>query len=196
MVILLTNQIGLGRKGEYMAADTKQVIADALFEILKHKSFDTVTVKYLVKTCGISRQTFYYHFRDLMDVLEWDIRQILERDLENILRTEDFQSAIRFFVTQTVEKRAVIRLLLDSHRRPELERLLVQALRAYLSRLFRHEYPNSQLSASDVAIALDFLTCGVIGVLLGACAQPSPDPEQLTGQLCRLLSGEMHRQLL
>ena len=178
-----------------MAADTKQLIVDTLFELLEHRKLDTVTVKSLVEACGISRQTFYYHFRDIMDVLEWGIRQTLERDLEASLQTPDSRAAIQIFVTRAVQKRTALRLLLDSHRRPELERLLIRALRTYLRELFRRRYPRSALSAADLAAALDFYACGVIGVLLGSCRQPNPDPEALTDQICRLLSGEMLRQL-
>ena len=178
-----------------MAADTKQLIADALFGILEHRKIDTVTVKSLVEACGISRQAFYYHFRDIMDVVEWGIRQALEQDLAQSLRTPDPREAIRLFVTHAVQQQAAIRLLLDSHRRPELERLLIRALRTYLRELFRHRYTGPALSAADLAAALDFCTYGVIGSLLGACSHGDPDPEQLTDQLCRLLSGEMFRQL-
>ena len=73
--------------------------------------------------------------------------------------------------------------------------LLIRALRTYLRELFRRRYPRSALSAADLAAALDFYACGVIGVLLGSCRQPNPDPEALTDQICRLLSGEMLRQL-
>lgn len=54
-----------------MPIDTKRIIANALEEMLRNKSIDKITVSSLIEACGVSRQTFYYHFRDLMDVLEW-----------------------------------------------------------------------------------------------------------------------------
>ena len=173
----------------------KQRIAAAYMQLARSGDVDRITVTSLVEACGISRQTFYYHFRDIMDVLEWGIRQTLERDLEASLQTPDSRAAIQIFVTRAVQKRTALRLLLDSHRRPELERLLIRALRTYLRELFRRRYPRSALSAADLAAALDFYACGIIGVLLGSCRQPNPDPEALTDQICRLLSGEMLRQL-
>lgn len=44
-----------------MYVDTKKMIAERLFEILEHKQLEDVTIKYLVDSCHISRQTFYYH---------------------------------------------------------------------------------------------------------------------------------------
>jgi len=53
-----------------MAVDMKNVIADAYNQLAKQKSVDKITVKDLVDACNISRQTFYYHFQDILAVLE------------------------------------------------------------------------------------------------------------------------------
>ena len=58
-----------------MAIDTKQMITEKLFELLSREKSENVTVKRLVEECGISRQTFYYHFKDIIDVMEWGCRQ-------------------------------------------------------------------------------------------------------------------------
>ena len=62
-----------------MPADMKQMIAEALTKLLEHKRVDKITVKELVDACGISRQTFYYHFQDIMDVIEWLADRALQR---------------------------------------------------------------------------------------------------------------------
>lgn len=54
-----------------MTVNMKQMIAETLAGLLKHKSIDKITVRELVDACGICRQAFYYHFQDLMDVVEW-----------------------------------------------------------------------------------------------------------------------------
>lgn len=50
---------------------TEQAFARALKEIMAKKSFDKVTVTELVRFLNVNRQTFYYHFKDLYDLLEW-----------------------------------------------------------------------------------------------------------------------------
>lgn len=32
---------------------------------------DKITVRMLVENCGLNRQTFYYHFQDIYDLLRW-----------------------------------------------------------------------------------------------------------------------------
>ena len=53
-----------------MPVTTKDSIAAAFLDVASKKSIDKVTVKDVVEACGITRQTFYYHFRDMMDVIE------------------------------------------------------------------------------------------------------------------------------
>ena len=43
--------------------------------LIQRGNIDKITVKALIEECHISRQTFYYHFQDLMDVIEWTMRQ-------------------------------------------------------------------------------------------------------------------------
>ena len=62
-----------------MPLDVKTAVADAFQELLARKDVDKITVKDLVEACGISRQTFYYHFRDIVDVMEWKARREMER---------------------------------------------------------------------------------------------------------------------
>ena len=54
-----------------MPLDVKAAVADALLELIRRKDADKITVKDLVEVCGISRQTFYYHFKDKYDVINW-----------------------------------------------------------------------------------------------------------------------------
>jgi AcrR family transcriptional regulator len=41
---------------------TQTVIANAMKQLMKVKPFDDISVNDIIKECGISRKTFYYHF--------------------------------------------------------------------------------------------------------------------------------------
>lgn len=49
---------------------TTRAIMDALVDLLKKKPFSKITVKDIVTECGINRNTFYYHFEDIYDLLD------------------------------------------------------------------------------------------------------------------------------
>ena len=54
-----------------MSSITKIALADSLKKLLHVKTLDKITVKDIVEDCGVNRQTFYYHFHDIYDLLGW-----------------------------------------------------------------------------------------------------------------------------
>lgn len=50
---------------------TKKAIAQSLIELTKQKSFDKISVADITKACLLNRQTFYYHFQDKYELLDW-----------------------------------------------------------------------------------------------------------------------------
>ena len=64
-----------------MGSSTKEAFAAALKQMMAVKPMDKITVKDLVEICGVNRQTFYYHFDDVYDLLEW----VFEEDASHVL---------------------------------------------------------------------------------------------------------------
>lgn len=50
---------------------TKQALAEALKSLLAEQPFSKVSVGDICKACGMSRKSFYYHFKDKYDLLNW-----------------------------------------------------------------------------------------------------------------------------
>lgn len=50
---------------------TKYLLANALRKLLKEKEYKDITVADIVRECGVSRYTFYYHFKDKQDLVNW-----------------------------------------------------------------------------------------------------------------------------
>ena len=53
-----------------MAVFTKIVIMRVFEELLAFKQLDKITVKDITDKCGISRNTFYYHYQDIYQVFQ------------------------------------------------------------------------------------------------------------------------------
>ena len=70
-----------------MANATKHALAGALLELLNTTTLDNITVKDIVERAQVSRQTFYYHFGDVYQLLDWAfqraIRELGEMPEEN-----------------------------------------------------------------------------------------------------------------
>lgn len=50
---------------------TKKNIANAFFELMEKKAFSSVTIGNICDGCKINRRSFYYHFYDKFDLVEW-----------------------------------------------------------------------------------------------------------------------------
>ena len=61
------------------AANKKQYISDTYVLLLQKTPGDKITVKMLIDACGLSRQTFYYHFDDIDAMIEWTFKNETEK---------------------------------------------------------------------------------------------------------------------
>ncbi len=71
---------------------TKERLAASLKKCMSHKSLAKITVREIIEDCGLNRQTFYYHFHDIYDLLAWTFEQEaieLVRKSDSCLTWED-----------------------------------------------------------------------------------------------------------
>lgn len=70
---------------------TKKAIAYAFKNLLKEKKLTKITINDIAKKCDINRQTFYYHFQDIQDLVEWICVEEANRMLENNSNCETWE---------------------------------------------------------------------------------------------------------
>ena len=80
-----------------MPSDMKARIAREFAELARTKSIDKITVKDIVEACHITRQTFYYHFQDLIDVTRQSFFEGIKYAKEGY-RLFDISAAIQQYV--------------------------------------------------------------------------------------------------
>ena len=54
-----------------MSQITKRALVQSLKNLLLEKPLSKITVTDITEDCGISRMAFYYHFKDIYDLVEW-----------------------------------------------------------------------------------------------------------------------------
>ena len=54
-----------------MASKAKILIINAFLKLIETEAYDKITVTSLVEECDISRQTFYYHFDDVEEMVAY-----------------------------------------------------------------------------------------------------------------------------
>lgn len=53
-----------------MSQITKRALASSLKKMMEKKPLSKITVTDLTRECGINRHTFYYHFKDIYDLVQ------------------------------------------------------------------------------------------------------------------------------
>lgn len=173
-----------------MPSDMKERIAREFAELARTKSIDKITVKDIVEACHITRQTFYYHFQDLIDVIDWSLRQAMEELVEKSIRIDSREQVIELFLSEAVKARGLLRKLLASQLREQTERLIVESVRFYFREMVERRELLQDVSLSDAQVALDFYTFATVGMMLEYCSRPNLDVKRLAGQITRLMSGD------
>ena len=156
-----------------MPVDMKAMIAGTYLQLVQHGNVDKITVKALIDACHISRQTFYYHFRDIMDVLEWSIQRETARLVEETLQVEGMGQALKLFISFAVERFPQLRRLLDSQKRVQLEAIMLDAVERYLSEVAKQRPRDVPLSYGDREVLLRFTACGLVGCCWSTAASPT-----------------------
>ncbi len=50
---------------------TKNALAESMKKLMKEKSFEKISVIDICEGCGMNRKSFYYHFKDKYDLVNW-----------------------------------------------------------------------------------------------------------------------------
>lgn len=55
--------------------NTKHILAQSLKKLMAQKPLEKITIRELTNHANMNRQTFYYHFEDIYDLLKWTFQQ-------------------------------------------------------------------------------------------------------------------------
>lgn len=174
-----------------MREDMKLVIADTFSRMLEKEDIDKITVTKLIGECHISRQTFYYHFRDIMDVLDWTFRRSTQELAQRSLEAEDPIGALTAYVAFVRQHKTKLEKLLYSRRWVQIEVMLTETVMIYLAEMARGKGKDISVSVDDLEVMLRFYASGMVGVLLQYVGKPHLDEEKLVIQMEKIITGKM-----
>lgn len=87
---------------------TRNALAQALQDLMDEKPFERISVTDICERCGMNRKSFYYHFRDKYDLVNWifdrDFIKLIRSDLEDVSVSDQLKS-IRVFCDYLYENR-------------------------------------------------------------------------------------------
>lgn len=168
-----------------MKNQMKDLIADAFVALAKKKSVDKITVKDLVDYCDISRQSFYYHFQDILEVLEY-LSQRMERDIAARSReASSLEEAVKLLTGHFIESFPLIEKMRDSQKRDFVEQLVLDSLQNHFRAAVKEAAANRPLgiAGADIEALINFCSYGLAGLMVAHCKTKSPNVDELTRQI-------------
>lgn len=145
-----------------MVALAKQAMRVSLLKLLADKPFHQITVKEIVEDCGINRNTFYYHFKDLNELLETTMDEVVQRIVRAHPTVASVESCFDALVEFVLEHRQAMLNLFYSEQRAVVEsylwRVFEYLVTTYLQQLdyYRHLNDADRLLMVDYHKSLFF----------------------------------------
>lgn len=179
-----------------MTQFTKKAIVEAFLELLNEKPLDKITVKEIVDSCGINRNTFYYHFEDihalLTFVIDGEVERVIAKHADVKSLEEGFIEAAYFALNN---KRAVFHIY-NSVNREELERYLNSIAEEVMRRMVEGLDAAGDVPELERELIIHFYKCGLSGMTMAWVGEGmKANPEQLIRSLGNLLEGSVSAAL-
>ena len=92
---------------------TRQGLDAALRALLRDRPLDQLRVRELTEHCGLRRQSFYYHFKDVYDLFAWSVQRERALLLERWEECLTWQQALLDLMDRAARERAFYRAVLD-----------------------------------------------------------------------------------
>jgi len=169
---------------------TEQAIQSAFIKMLAERPLEKITVREISEACGISRNTFYYHYHDVYDLLEKMFQVEEERmlgDPQDIsTMRQGFAEATRF----ALENRKAIYHIYNSVSRDMLTRYLYKSASIYMRRYVMGQCKDQELEQKDLDDLVFLLASMVEGAIINILREGlTMSVEHLVDNATRLLDG-------
>lgn len=162
-----------------MAKQTQKFIMSTFMQLLEGESLDKITVRDIVEECEINRNTFYYHYSDIYDLLDdvfrMETEKFMSEDIdENTTFGEEYERAARFVLKY---KRAILHIY-DSKKRDVLQNYLETLAFSFISRFVKKEADGYGLPDEDIDYITGFYTHAIVGNTLGWIKRKLPSGQE------------------
>lgn len=146
-------------KGGLTVADsniTKKALASALKELMEEGPFEKINIASICGRCGMNRKSFYYHFKDKYDLVNW----IFDTDFIALMmnRPDDRWGSFKMICEYFYENRNFYRKAL----RITGQNSFSEHLREFARPLLRDRIVSILNGKTVPQICIDFITDGLV----------------------------------
>lgn len=179
-----------------MSQTTKRALAVSLKKLLLKKPLDKITITDIAEDCEVNRQTFYYHFKDIYDLIEWICLEDAAKVLDGKKTYDTWQKGFLQIFEALLTNRPFIMNVYHSISREQVELYLYKVTYGLLIGVIEEQAAAMCVRDEDKQFIADFYKYAFVGLVLewirGGMKQ---DPAQIIERLSLLIQGDISRAL-
>lgn len=179
-----------------MADLTKKALEESLKHLLAKKPVNKITINDIVTDCGVNRTTFYYHFRDIYDLIEWSCEEDARQVLQNNITYETWEKGLLAIFYAVRENKPFILNVYRHVSQEQITRYLYQVVHSLLMRVVEECAEGMKVQEEEKRFIADFYKYAFVGLMLEWIGRDmQEDPEQIVKHLSALIEGDIPRML-
>lgn len=175
---------------------TKHALADSLKRLLLKKPLDKITISDLTSDCGISRMAFYYHFKDIYDLVEWVCLEDATKALRGKKTYETWQEGLMQLFEVVYENKPFILNAYRSITREKVESYLFQLTHSLIRGVVEEASAGTDLTEKQKDFIADFYKYSFVGIMLDWIKQGMrEDYQEIVENICVTLHGNIKNSI-
>ena len=179
-----------------MPNTTKLALEASLKKFLLRKPLDKITINDLTADCGISRMSFYYHFKDIYDLVEWTCVEDGRRALQDKKTYDTWQEGLCQIFEAVLENKPFILNVYRSVSRDKIESYLYKLTYGLIANVVEEKSSGADLAEPDKAFIAEFYKYGFVGVMLDWIAEGmKADYKEITDRVSVLMHGSIDNSI-
>lgn len=179
-----------------MSQTTKRALEASLKNLLLQKPLDKITINDIAEDCGISRMTFYYHFKDIYDLVEWSCIEDASKVLEGKKDYDTWQEGFLQIFKAVKENKPFIMNVYHSVSREQIEIYLFTVTYNLLINVINEKASDKNVSEEDKAFIANYYKYAFVGLMLDWIrGGMKEDSEIIVQKLSLLMRGNFTRAL-
>lgn len=149
-----------------LSYNRKRQLADSLKMLMVKKNLKKITVQEIADGCGANRYTFYYHFKDIYDLLMW----MFQEEALSLIKTSEncltWQEGFRLFLRWITENNSVCKCALNDIGQEALQEMFYQETKHLMTLFLADAKGSHQVSDEYLAFLGDLYMAALSGILL------------------------------
>lgn len=175
-----------------MSQVTKRALEQSLKNLLLKKPLTKITVSDITDDCGINRMTFYYHFKDIYDLVEWSCLEDAKMALEEKKTYDTWQQGLLQIFKALQENKPFILNVYRCVHREQVEKYLQPLVDQLLLNVINEEAAGITVRDEDKQFIAQVYSYMFIGLMLDWIKDDMrEDPQQIVEKLSKLIKGSV-----